>query len=122
MKPTQSNRRKFIKNVAASAASLAILPSLPKTAAATGPNAKIAIEPNQPFVYSGPPRIRFSVIGINHGHINSMVDAVIRGGGEFVAFYAVEQALRDPFAKKYPQAAIAAGEQEILEDKSIQLI
>ena len=32
--------------------------------------------------------IKFSVIGINHNHIYGQVDAVIRGGGEFVSFFA----------------------------------
>jgi predicted dehydrogenase len=121
MKPIQSNRRKFIRNVAASAAGLAILPALPKNASANK-SFKDAPGTGDYKIYTGPPRIRFSVIGINHGHIYSMTDAVIRGGGEFVSFYAVEQNLRDPFAIKYPQAKIAAREQEILEDKSIQLI
>ncbi|MEP6729343.1 MAG: Gfo/Idh/MocA family oxidoreductase [bacterium] len=67
-------------------------------------------------------RIRFSVIGINHGHINSQVDAVVRGGGEFVSFYAAEPELRAPFAKRYPNAKLASGEKEILEDSTIQLV
>src|SRR5450432_2348214 len=121
MKPIQSTRRKFIRNVAASAAGLAILPALPKNASANK-NFKDAPSTGDYKIYTGPPRIRFSVIGINHGHIYSMTDAVIRGGGEFVSFYAVEQNLRDPFAIKYPQAKIAAREQEILEEKSIKLI
>jgi predicted dehydrogenase len=121
MKPIQSNRRKFIRNVAASAAGFAILPALPKNASANK-NFKDAPGAGDYKIYTGPARIRFSVIGINHGHIYSMTDAVIRGGGEFVSFYAMEQNLRDPFAIKYPQVKIAASEQEILEDKSIQLI
>jgi hypothetical protein len=35
-------------------------------------------------------RIRFAVIGMNHGHINSQVGAMTRGGGEFVSYYAKE--------------------------------
>ena len=68
------------------------------------------------------PRIKFSVIGINHGHIYSQVDAVIRGGGQFVSLYAKEPDLVAGFTKKYPQVKIAGSEKEILEDKSIQLI
>lgn len=108
--------------MAASAAGLAILPALPNNVAAAYRNAEQSVNSNPHKIYTGPPRIRFSVIGINHGHINSMVEAVIRGGGEFVAFYAAEQDLRDAFAKQHPQVAIARGEQEILEDKTIQVI
>jgi predicted dehydrogenase len=66
--------------------------------------------------------IRFSVIGLNHGHIYSQVGALIRGGGQLVAFYAKEQDLAEAFAKRYPDAKLARSEKEILEDNSIQLI
>jgi predicted dehydrogenase len=68
------------------------------------------------------PRIKFAVIGINHNHINSQVEATIRGGGEFVSFYAKEPELAEPFSKKFPQAKRARDEKEILEDKTIQLV
>lgn len=67
-------------------------------------------------------RIRFSVIGINHGHIYGQVEAVVRGGGELVSFYAKEPDLAAAFAKRYPQAKQADNEARILEDNSIQLI
>ncbi len=66
--------------------------------------------------------IRFSVIGLNHGHIYSQVEAVIRGGGQLVGFYAKEVDLTDAFAKRYPQAKLVKTEKEILEDASTQLI
>src|SRR5436190_16508576 len=68
------------------------------------------------------PRIKFSVIGLNHGHINGQTRAVLRGGGELVSFYAKEPDLAAAFAKEFPQAKLARSEKEILEDKSIQLI
>src|SRR5262249_42970731 len=68
------------------------------------------------------PRIRFAAIGINHSHINSQVEAVIRGGGEFVSFYAKEPDLAAAFTKRFPQARLARSEAEILEDPSIQLV
>jgi len=67
-------------------------------------------------------RIRFSVININHNHIYGMVDAVTRGGGQLVTFYAKEANLVAEFSKRYPQAKLAESQQEILEDNSIQLI
>ena len=51
-----------------------------------------------------------------------MVDAVTRGGGQLVSFYAKEPDLVAAFAKKYPAAKLAGSKKEILEDKSIQLI
>jgi predicted dehydrogenase len=67
-------------------------------------------------------RIRFSVIGINHGHIYAQAEAVMRGGGEFVSFYAKEPDLAKAFAKRFPQAKLARSEKEILEDPSIHLV
>jgi predicted dehydrogenase len=68
------------------------------------------------------PRIRFSVIGLNHGHINGQTRAVLKGGGELVSFYAKETDLAAAFSKAFPQAKLARSEKEILEDRSIQLI
>ncbi len=68
------------------------------------------------------PRLRFSVIGINHGHINGQIGAVQRGGGQLVSFYAKEPDLAAEFAKRYPQARAARDEREILEDDSIKLV
>lgn len=67
-------------------------------------------------------RIRFSVIGLNHGHINGQTEAVLRGGGELVSFFAKEADLAADFAKRYPQAKLARSEKEVLEDKTVQLI
>jgi predicted dehydrogenase len=68
------------------------------------------------------PRIRFGVIGLNHGHIYGQTDAVLRGGGELVAFHAKEDDLAARFAKRFPQAKRVAGEAEILEDPRLQLV
>jgi predicted dehydrogenase len=51
-----------------------------------------------------------------------MSDAVTRGGGQMVSFYAKEPDLVAAFSKKYPNAKLAASEKEILDDTSIQLI
>ncbi len=68
------------------------------------------------------PRIRFAVIGLNHGHVNGQTNLTIRGGGELVSFFAKEDDLAADFAKRYPQARRARSEKEILEDKTIQLV
>jgi predicted dehydrogenase len=67
------------------------------------------------------PRIKFSVIGLNHSHINGQTDAVLRGGGELVSAYAKEPDLAAAFVKRYPQAKLAASEREILES-DVQLV
>jgi predicted dehydrogenase len=66
--------------------------------------------------------IRFSVIGVSHDHIYGMTAAMIRGGGELVSVLAAEPDKREAFLQKYPQAKVAASEDEILSDSSIQLV
>ena len=71
---------------------------------------------------SATPRIRFAVIGINHSHIYSQVGAVLRGGGELVWLYAKEPELVKAFQTRFPQVKVAQSEDEVLQDKSIQLV
>lgn len=68
------------------------------------------------------PRIRFSVIGLNHAHIYAQVRAVLDGGGELVCYYAAEADLAIAFASAFPQAQLAHSPREIIEDDSIQLV
>ena len=68
-------------------------------------------------------RINFGVIGLDHAHIYSMTDAMIRGGGTPVAFYAADPAQVATFRKRYGNAVrLARSEDEILDDKSIQAV
>lgn len=107
MKYSLFNRRRFIKDTATTATGIALLSSLPKKTIAGIKNE---------------PKIRFSVININHSHIYGMTDAVIRGGGELVSFYAKEEDLARGFARRYPQAKQAKDKKEILEDNTVQVI
>ena len=70
--------------------------------------------------WEGPPRLKFAVIGLNHGHINSMTDAVMRGGGELAWVYAKEPELLTQFQEKYPTVKVARSEAEILEDAAVR--
>ena len=67
-------------------------------------------------------KIRFAVIGLNHGHIYDMVNILLEAGGELAAFYAPEANLANAFAKTYPQAIRAESTAEILEDENIRLV
>src|SRR5262245_22289697 len=73
-------------------------------------------------MHVGPPRLRFGVIGMNHGHIYGQCEAVIRGGGELAAFFAKEPDLAAEFARRYPKARQVTDERAILEDPGIQLV
>lgn len=109
MKESQPNRRKFIKASANTAAGVAAMSALPVKNIGAQEVAKA-------------PRIKFSAIGLNHGHIYGQVGAVERGGGELVSFFATEPDLIAAFSKRFPRAKLARDEKEILEDRSIQLV
>ncbi|MEP6916178.1 MAG: Gfo/Idh/MocA family oxidoreductase, partial [Acidobacteriota bacterium] len=118
MRHEKLNRRKFIQGIAGSAAAMAAVPQAAFGRGlvrheASGQAAAIA---------PAPVRIRFAVIGINHSHINSQVTAVQHGGGELVSVYAKEPDLLADFTKRFPAVKVARGENEILEDKTIQLV
>ncbi|MBC8156426.1 MAG: Gfo/Idh/MocA family oxidoreductase [Bacteroidetes bacterium] len=122
MNEEQANRRRFIKTSLTTAAGLVVVPSLPdKVLSAPALRSNVA-DLGGPLTRPAGPRIRFSVVKMNHGHIYGQVEAVIRGGGELVSYYAPEPELVAAFAKRYPQAKQAKSEQEILDDKSVQLV
>ncbi|MGA0558086.1 Gfo/Idh/MocA family protein [Larkinella sp. VNQ87] len=121
MNDSHANRRRFLRDSVATAAGLAGLTALPTeilAASKTLPTVTILGSERAKTA----PRIRFSAIGLNHGHIYGQVEAVIRGGGQLVSFYAKEPDLAAAFAKRYPDAKLAKSEQEILDDNSIQLV
>jgi predicted dehydrogenase len=107
MERTEENRRDFMKAVAG----LGIATVRPTAAFAASKQSKDAR-----------PRVRFAVIYVNHSHIYAQVEAVLRGGGELASFYVPEADLAADFGKRFPQAKPARGEDEILQDRSIQLV
>jgi predicted dehydrogenase len=68
------------------------------------------------------PTLRFSAIGLNHGHIYGQVNLLLRAGAQLVSFYAKEPDLAARFAQVYPQAVQARTPAEILDDPSIPLV
>jgi predicted dehydrogenase len=114
MKGTRDDRRRFIKGslTVAAGAVLSGLPEEKPWAYGQGRDAEPAKAP----------RLRFSVVGINHGHIHGQIGAVTRGGGQLVSFYAREPDLAADFARRYPQVKQARDEREVLEDDSIRLV
>ena len=114
------DRRKFIESVAGGAAAISALPRNAFGLMADNLHMELPARPEEPR--NVPSRIKFAAIGLNHGHINGQVDAVQRGGGELISFYAKEPDLAAAFTKRFPQAKLARSEDEILEDKTIQLV
>jgi predicted dehydrogenase len=71
-----------------------------------------------------PPKyhIKFAVCGMSHDHINGMIGAVTRGGGELVAAWGDEDDKLAAFAKRYPGVKMVKTQDEIIHDPSIQLV
>ena len=118
----ESNRRRFLRQSLTTAAGLAatVLPGS-VSGGALKRRPIISAEKSRPSLV-GASLIRFSAIGLNHGHIYGQVETVIRGGGELVSFYAKEPELIAAFSKRFPKAKLARSEKEILEDNSIHLV
>jgi predicted dehydrogenase len=66
--------------------------------------------------------IRFGVCGISHDHIHGMIGAIQRGGGELVSYWGAEPDKLQVFAKRYPNAKSARSQDEVLHDRSVQLV
>lgn len=119
MKP---DRRSFIKHSLSATAGL-VAAGLPAGAHTFSKHNRVTEATERPAsAKRSTASIRFAVIGINHGHIYSQVEAVIRGGGELAAVYAKEADLLAAFTKRYPQVKVARSEKEVLEDNAIQLV
>jgi predicted dehydrogenase len=118
----QINRRAFLMG-AGTAAAMSAFPEGTFALAGAHPRTEYIVETAQaPESGAAAHKIKFAVIGINHYHVYSEVEAVLRGGGELVALYAKEPDLIAAFQKRFPQARLARSEAEILEDPSIQLV
>ena len=68
------------------------------------------------------PQIRFAVTGLNHGHIYGQTQSMLDAGATGVCFYAPEQDLAAQFSSSFHQIPRVNTLDEILEDKSIQLV
>ena len=68
------------------------------------------------------PKVRFSVTGLNHGHIYGQTESMLDAGAEAVSFFAPEDDLAAEFSAKFPQIPRVETLAEILEDDSIQLV
>jgi predicted dehydrogenase len=122
MDKSNVNRRKFLKHAAATATGMSLFPYISEKILASAGQLPGKAVHSEIRERSDSPRIKFSVIGINHDHIYSQVEAALRGGGQLTSLYAKEPELIANFTKRYPQVKLAVSENEILEDKSIQLI
>ncbi len=99
-----------------------MLAALPETAFGGHRVLHEVAEPGLEAVASPKYSIRFSVCGMSHDHIYGMIGAIQRGGGTLVAAWGGEADKLAAFRKRYPDVKIAATQEEIIGDPSIQLV
>ncbi len=116
------NRRAFVRGMSGSVAALSMT-GVSAAAAQVQMSGAATVERQaaQPR-WEGPPRLKFAAIGLNHGHITGMTDAVLRGGGEIAWVYAKEPELVKQFQERFPTARLARSEAEVLDDRSVKVV
>lgn len=68
------------------------------------------------------PIIRFAVIGLNHGHIYSQVNLLLRAGAQMACFFALEDEFAAAFEAAYPGTPRVTSINTVLDDPSIHLV
>lgn len=115
---SKTDRRTFLQSAGLAGA----LSTLSPMTLAQNAGAKVVHEKARSVAPVAKHSIRFGVIGLDHGHIYSMTEAVQRGGGKLVSVYGADPKQVAEFRKRFGDVKVASSEQEILEDASIQLI
>lgn len=79
-----------------------------------------------PTVLPGPVvgkgEFRFSAVGLDHGHIYDICDGLLRAGAELVSVFDQDREKAEAFVDAFPGVRIAAAEDEVLGDPSVQLV
>jgi predicted dehydrogenase len=70
----------------------------------------------------GPGEFQFAAIGLDHGHIFAMCNGLLEAGGTLTKVYDRDPEKVAAFMQRYPQAAGAKSEDEILEEPSCSLV
>jgi predicted dehydrogenase len=117
---SKSDRRSFLQAAGLAGMASAMSPMAFGQAASGAVSHEVAT--GTPLPEKPEHSIKFGVIGLDHAHIYSMTTAVQRGGGELVSFYATDQKQIADFRSRFGDVKLARSENEILEDKSIQLV
>jgi predicted dehydrogenase len=115
---SSTDRRAFLQ----AAGMAGMFSALPPAALAQGASGTVTQEKARLPEVAARHSIRFGVIGLDHSHIYGMTAAVQRGGGKLVAMYATDQKQIAEFRARFGDVKLARSENEIIEDKSIQLV
>jgi predicted dehydrogenase len=115
---SSSDRRTFLQN----AGMAGLFSAVSSAALAQSSGGTAAIEKAKTAEITPKHSLRFAVIGLDHAHIYGMTAAVQRGGGKLVAMYGSDQKQIAEFRAKFGDVKLARSEDEILQDRSIQLV
>lgn len=115
------NRRTFINTVGGVSAS-AMWPDGALVPAAGGRRLRSESAAGWQPAPSPRPSVRFAAVGLSHSHVYGQVGTVLKHGGTLAAVYDKDPELLAAFSKRYPQAKVARSEQEVLDDRTIQLV
>lgn len=64
----------------------------------------------------------FAAIGLDHGHIYGMCNGLIEAGAELKWVYDPDKKKVERFREIFPDVKVAASEEEVLQDPSVQLV
>ena len=108
MRSPRVDRREFLRGITVAAAAVPAIGAEAFSPERAGRGLRLEeSQETAPAAPESPGKIKFGVIGLNHGHISGQTSAVLRAGGEFVSVYAKEADLLGPFMKQFPQAKMA---------------
>ena len=74
----------------------------------------------QPVVEPG--EFTFAAIGLDHGHIYGMTEGLLGAGATLSQVFDPDPAKVAAFVERFPQAQVAASEQEVLDDPDVRLV
>lgn len=120
MKTDDVSRRSILRTVGSAGA----LVGLPEAALAFQTAGQVTHEVAASGAQETAPKykIKFAVIGIDHDHIFPITNALVRGGGELAAVYATNAKMLAWYLGRFKGVKVAASEDEILNDPSIQVV
>jgi len=70
----------------------------------------------------GPGEFVFAAVGLDHGHIFGMCQAMIAAGGELKSVYDPDPAKVQAFCEQFPHVKVARSEAEVLEDSAVGMV
>ncbi|MFE6735389.1 Gfo/Idh/MocA family protein [Microbacterium sp. NPDC057650] len=75
-----------------------------------------------PEAVASPGEFVFAAVGLDHPHIDGMVQGLLDAGGTLSQVFDTDPGRLARFTARFPQARVAASEQEVLDDPDVRLV